>query len=146
MYTPSAMPQGISSGEPFWRKVFLKAPVRLLETRAGLPGCITPGAKIAASSITILPGRYACTGVPPTAVAIFGNSTSINVTVAGNFYLTYWASNEPQPTAATQNGNTAKPVENAYFECALSPGGQFSVFTNKEMDLIIDIVGYYLKI
>lgn len=120
----------------------LPSPVRLLETRAGLPvGCFKPG--------TPLPGGVdtpqqvtgvACVGIPAAARAIVGNATTVGPQSGG--YLTLFPADATRPLVASSNYNGGQIV-NGPFTVGLSPAGQFKLFTTATTDLVVDVLGYY---
>ncbi|MFN0121582.1 MAG: putative Ig domain-containing protein [Blastocatellia bacterium] len=120
----------------------LPKPVRLLDTRAGQPACNTPGVRLAAGSNTPLVARGACDGVtiPPTAVALVGNATTVGPQAAG--YLTLYPAGVSQPLAASSNF-TAGQVMNGPFMSGLSAMGELKIFTSAATDLVIDALGFY---
>ncbi len=120
----------------------LPQPLRLLETRAGLTGCFTPGAPLAGNADTLQAGVTACNGVtiPAAARALVGNATTVNP--QGGGYLTLFPADAARPLAASSNFGAGQ-VLNAPFTVGLSAAGAFKVFTTAQTDLVIDVSGYY---
>lgn len=120
----------------------LPKPIRLLETRAGQPGCIAPGAMLPGGSNTTQTGQISCGGVtiPAGARALVGNATTVNP--QGGGYLTFYPADASQPLVASSNFTTGQ-IMNAPFTVGLSPGGSFKIFTTTTTNLVIDVLGYY---
>lgn len=119
----------------------LPKPVRLLETRAGQPGCDTPGQPIFAGTERTQLARRTCDGVtiPSNAVAITGNITPIP---SGAGYLTLFPSNANRPLVASSNF-TAGEIVNNVFTVGLGSDGSFKIFSSATTEVIIDVSGYY---
>ena len=120
----------------------LPAPTRLLETRAGQPGCYTPGAPLLVNSIRNQQARGACGGqtIANNALAIVGNATV--VIPAGGGWLTFWPNGASQPLVATTNFTTGQ-VFNRHFTVGLGATGIFNIFASAQTDLVIDASGYF---
>ncbi|MDQ3009631.1 MAG: putative Ig domain-containing protein [Acidobacteriota bacterium] len=122
----------------------LPAPVRLLETRAGLSppvvGCVQPGAPLAGNADSLQTATGACTGIPAAARAIVGNATTVSP--QGGGYLTLFPADASRPLIGSSNYDTGQIV-NGPFTTGLSASGQFKVFTLATTDLVIDVLGYY---
>ena len=121
----------------------LPSPVRMLETRAGQPGCDTPGTPIAAGVERTQQGRIFCGGItiPSSAAAIVGNATA--VAPGGQGFLTLYPSNAPsRPLAASSNYAFGQNM-NAPFTVGLAPDGTFNIYSSQTTDLVIDVLGYY---
>ncbi|HNG34733.1 MAG TPA: putative Ig domain-containing protein, partial [Blastocatellia bacterium] len=118
----------------------LPQPVRLLDTRAGLTGCTTPGAIINAGGTFTLPARTTCTGIPANAQAVTGNVT---VVPSGGGFLTLYPSSAAQPTVANSNFGPGE-VTNNVFTVGLGAGdGAFKIFASATTHVIVDVTGYY---
>ncbi|HMV84552.1 MAG TPA: SBBP repeat-containing protein [Blastocatellia bacterium] len=119
----------------------LTKPVRLLETRAGLTGCFTPGAPIIGDTERTQLARGTCNGetIPASALAVVGNATVVN---ANGGFLTLWPSNADRPTVATSNFNAGQIV-NRHFIVGLGSDGAFKIYTRFTTDLVIDLSGYF---
>jgi hypothetical protein len=119
----------------------LPKPIRLLETRAGAPGCTTPGQPILGGATVLQQARITCDGVTiaNTARAIVGNATVVN---SNGGYLTFWPSNAAQPLVATSNF-TAGQVFNRHFTVGLGADGVFKIFSPLTTDLVIDVAGFF---
>ncbi|HMV82827.1 MAG TPA: hypothetical protein PKA34_06815 [Blastocatellia bacterium] len=130
----------------------LATPVRLLETRAGLNGCIAPGAQLVGTGDPnadpnldfAVQGRSPvaapCNSIPATAQVLVGNATSV-VPENGGF-LTIYPSGGTRPLIASSNygGND---VINGPFAVKLGADGKFKIYTLRTTHLVIDILGYY---
>jgi len=118
----------------------LPTPVRLLDTRSGVAGCVTGVGAIPAGSTRTQPARTACSTIPANATAIIGN---ITVVPSGSGFLTLFPSDATQPTVANSNF-TAGEVTNNFFTVGLGAAdGAFKIFSNASTDVIIDLTGYY---
>ncbi|MBS1791778.1 MAG: putative Ig domain-containing protein [Acidobacteria bacterium] len=119
----------------------LPYPVRLLDTRAGQSGCFTPGAPLGAGTDTTQFATGACAGVtiPPTALAVVGNATTVN---PGQGFLTLYPSNAVRPTVASSNFAAGQTM-NAPLTVGLSASGAFNIYTLATTDLVVDLLGYY---
>jgi len=118
----------------------LPQPVRLLETRTGFSGCITPGTQINAGGTFTLPARGGCSGVPANAQAVTGN---ITVIPQGAGFLTLFPSSTGQPTVANSNFTNGE-VTNNVFTVGLGAGdGAFKIFSSATTEVIVDVTGYY---
>ena len=118
----------------------LAAPVRLLDTRAGLTACSTPNAQMVGGTAYQQPATTACTGIPAAAQSVVGNATTLNA--AANGYLTLWPSDASQPFVATSNYRTNQ-VFNRHFTVGLGADGAFKRFAASTTDLVVDLVGYF---
>ncbi|MDX2039919.1 MAG: putative Ig domain-containing protein [Acidobacteriota bacterium] len=121
----------------------LPYPVRLFETRPGLPGCVNIGTPIQGQSPRSLNGRGACNGVsiPANAQAIAGNFTAINSTNTPGYGTVYPTGGSP-PNVANVNYKASSAIGNSFIT-ALNASGQFSIFTSSTVDAVIDITGYF---
>jgi hypothetical protein len=120
----------------------LPAPVRLLETRAGLPvGCVKPGTPLVGGADSLQTATTACTGIPAAARSVVGNATTVEP--AGVGYLTlYPADVGSAPLVASSNYNFNQIV-NGPFTVGLSASGQFKIFTTQTTHLVVDLIGYF---
>lgn len=117
----------------------LPAPVRLLDTRAGQPACVTPAAQITAGTFVTHQLKTLCTGIPSEARGFFGNLIVVNESAGG--YLTLW------PTGVAQPGNSnvnyfASTTLNAFCFSAVNESGFFNIYSSATVDLIIDVTAY----
>lgn len=129
-----------ASGGLYFHK--LPQPIRLLETRAGEPGCDVPGAPIAGGTSRTQPGRVTCNGVtiPTAAQALVGNATVITPSASG--YITLYPSNATQPLVS--NGNyVGGDVVNTPFTVGLGTDGAFKLFTLATTHIAVDVLGYF---
>ncbi len=130
----------------------LATPVRLLETRPSLTGCITPGAPLVGTGNPnadpnldlLLQGRSPvaapCNSIPATAQVLVGNATSVLPTGLG--YLTIYPSGGARPTVASSNYAGADVI-NGPFAVKLGADGKFKIYTFATTNLVVDILGYY---
>ena len=121
----------------------LAKPIRLLDTRGGQGNCDNVAAPIAAGgSITTL-ARTTCEGItiPAAAQAIVGNITVINQSAQAGF-LTLYPTGVTLPLAANMiygpNGILANN-----FTVGLSANGEFNIFGERTIDVIVDVSGYF---
>lgn len=122
----------------------LPHPVRLLETRAGLTGCLNPGTPLPGNVETTQQARGVCDGVtiPNAALAIVGNATTVNPQGPGFPFLTLFPADAARPLVASSNYLPGQ-VMNAPFTVGLSANGAFKIFPTTQTDLVIDVLGYY---
>ncbi|HMV81641.1 MAG TPA: putative Ig domain-containing protein [Blastocatellia bacterium] len=118
----------------------LPQPVRLLETRAGLTGCTTPGAAINAGRTFTLQARTACAGIPASAQAVTGNVT---VVPTGGGFLTLFPSSAQQPTVANSNFGPGEVTNNVFTVGLGAADGAFKIFASGTTHVIVDVTGYY---
>ncbi len=121
----------------------LPTPIRLLETRAGQPGCFAPGVPLVADTDTSQQGRVTCNGVtiPSNAMALVGNATTVNPQGAG--WLTFFPADAARPWVSSANYVQGQ-ILNTPFTVGLSAAtGQFKIYTLHTTDLVVDVVGYY---
>ena len=121
----------------------LPTPVRMLETRAGQPGCDTPGSPIAAGSERTQQGRIFCNGVtiPSSAAAIVGNATAVTPDAQG--FLTLYPGNAATRPLAASSNYAAGQNMNAPFTVGLAPDGTFKIYSLQNTNLVVDVLGYY---
>jgi hypothetical protein len=119
----------------------LPRPVRLLETRAGEPGCYTPGAPLPGNFDSTQQATGVCDGltIPSAARAIVGNATTVN---PGGGFLTLYPADATRPLVASSNYNAGQ-IMNAPFTVGLSLTGAFKIYPLTQTDLVIDVLGYY---
>jgi hypothetical protein len=118
----------------------LPSPVRLLETRAGQTGCLTPGAPLTGNLDATQQAISPCTGIPAAARAIVGNATTVGPQGPG--FLTLFPADAARPLVASSNYNTGQVV-NGPFTVGLAANGQFKIYTFATTDLVVDVLGYY---
>ncbi|MDX2034220.1 MAG: putative Ig domain-containing protein, partial [Blastocatellia bacterium] len=119
----------------------LPKPIRLLETRPGKTGCTATETPIEGGAAQAQGARVTCNGVtiPAGAKAIVGNATSLN---SGDGYLTLYPKGATRPLAASSNF-TAGQVMNAPFTVGLGTTGEFMIYSTTDLDLVVDVLGYY---
>ncbi|MBP6821374.1 MAG: BACON domain-containing protein, partial [Acidobacteria bacterium] len=119
----------------------LPKPIRLLDTRAGQPGCDSPGAPIAGGTDRTQLARRTCDGVtiPVSAMAITGNITPIS---SASGYLTLYPSNATRPLVANSNYVPNVIVNNVY-TVGLGTDGSFKIYSSATTDVVIDVSGYF---
>ena len=118
----------------------LPTPIRLLDTRAGQTGCFTPGSPMIGGGLYLQPVPGNCTGIPITAKAVVGNTTTVNVTANG--FLTFWADGNNRPLIATSNYRSGA-VFNRHFIVGVGLDGAFRRYASTTTDLVIDLSGYF---
>jgi hypothetical protein len=126
--------------------VTLQTPDRVYDSRPGQPpshGTQSPLTRLTEREIDIT----ASGSVPATANAVLLNLTIIPNT-SGRGFLTLWKDGETQPTASSANFNGSLPTAVANnATVALSEGKIRAVIggeSNVEVDLALDVIGYYL--
>ena len=119
----------------------LPRPVRLLDTRAGEPGCDAPGAPVNGGSERTQLARRTCDGVtiPPNAIAITGNVTPVPNSTG---FLTLFPSNATRPLVANSNFVAGEIVNNV-FTVGLGTDGAFKIFASTTTHVVVDVTGYY---
>lgn len=121
----------------------LSKPIRLLDTRPGESGCVTPGTPLTAGASRTQLARLTCDGVtiPASALAIAGNATVVN-NLSGPGFITLYPTGAQQPTVSNLNYLANQIVPNA-FTVGLGSNGEFDIFATSTTHLIIDVTGYY---
>ncbi|MFN0123257.1 MAG: putative Ig domain-containing protein [Blastocatellia bacterium] len=121
----------------------LSTPIRLLDTRAGQPGCDAPGAPIGAGTArTQTAAGRTCGGVtiPASAKALTGNITTVQ---SGGGYLTLYPSDAAKPLSANSNYNANEVLNNVFTTGLGAVDGAFKIFVTSNTDVVVDITGYY---
>ena len=130
----------VGSGLQFYPLVH---PVRLLDTRAGQPGCDAPGAMISGgTSRTQTAAGRTCDGltIPANAKALTGNVTTVE---SGGGFLTLYPSDVGRPLVANSNF-AANLVMNNVFTVGLGAvDGAFNIYVTTNTNVVVDITGYY---
>ncbi|HLY17758.1 MAG TPA: hypothetical protein VKR61_11075 [Bryobacteraceae bacterium] len=117
-------------------------PCRLVDTRDNLkPGGFGPPSISGGASRSFAIPDGPCAGIPAAAQAY-----SLNVTVVPHgelSYLTVWPTGQSQPLVSTLNSLDGRIKANA---AVISAGtaGAISVFATNNMDLVLDIDGYFV--
>ncbi len=121
----------------------LSRPVRLLDTRPGEGNCDNVSTPIPAGTSLTTAARITCEGlaIPAAAQAIAGNATVINGSGQVG-YLTIYPGSVPVPLAATIIYFPGQILSNA-FTSSLNAAGQFNVFGERTVDIVVDVAGYY---
>ncbi|MEP7342406.1 MAG: S8 family serine peptidase [Acidobacteriota bacterium] len=121
----------------------LPRPLRLLDTRSGQGNCDNISAPIAAGNSLMTLARTTCEGItiPPTAQAVVGNLTVINQTSQSG-YLTIYPDGQPVPLAANMIYGPGGLLSNN-FTVGLSEAGNFNIFGERTIHVVVDISGYY---
>ncbi|MGH9801574.1 MAG: hypothetical protein ACRD82_14520, partial [Blastocatellia bacterium] len=119
----------------------LPQPVRLLDTRAGQPGCDAPGAPIVAGVDRTQLARRTCGGVtiPSNALAITGNTTPVPTSQG---FLTLYPSDAALPLVANSNF-VANQIVNNVFTVGLGADGSFKIHASTTTEVVVDVSGYY---
>jgi hypothetical protein len=120
----------------------LPRPVRLLDTRPG-GNCDSVTTPITAgTSITTL-ARTTCESItiPATAQAVVGNLTVINQT-SQTGYLTIYPDGQTVPVASNMIYGPGQVLSNN-FTVGLSGAGNFNVFGERTIHVVVDISGYF---
>jgi hypothetical protein len=139
-YTVTINSGGGNSGLQFYP---LSRPVRLMDTRAGQGNCDNVSMPIAAGTSLTTLARTTCEGIviPATAQAVVGNLTAINQSTQSG-YLTIYPDGQAVPLASNMIYTPGQIIANN-FTVALSSDGKFDVFGERNIDVVIDISGYY---
>jgi len=121
----------------------LSKPIRLLDTRAGQGNCDSVGTPIAAGTSLTTLARTTCEGVtiPAAVQAIAANSTVINVSGQAG-YLTIYPNGVSVPLASNMIYYPGQILANA-FTVSLNANGEFNIFGERQIDMIVDVAGYY---
>ncbi|MEP7341448.1 MAG: putative Ig domain-containing protein, partial [Acidobacteriota bacterium] len=121
----------------------LPRPVRLLDTRANQGNCDNVSTPIPAGTSITTQARITCESIaiPPTAQAIVGNVTVLNGTNQTGF-LTIYPAGQPLPLAANMIYTPGDIISNA-FTVGLNANGEFNIFGERTIDVVVDISGYY---
>jgi len=123
----------------------LPLPIRLLDTRAPIPGfaaCAYINQPLMADSELVRQARTTCDGItiPSDAVAITGNAT---VTGAmGNGFITLFPNGQMRPPVSNLNFLTGQTVPNA-FTVGLDINGLFRIYSLAGTDFVADVAGFY---
>ena len=121
----------------------LNRPLRLLDTRANQGNCDSVAEPIAAGTAITKLARITCDEqtIPVGAQAVVGNITVINHSAQTGF-LTLYPTGANLPLAANMiygpNGILANN-----FTVKLGPDGEFDIYSERTVDVIVDITGYY---
>ncbi len=122
----------------------LPAPVRLLDTRPGEPGCDAPGLPLGNDATRMQTAHRTCFGaaVPPAAKAVVGNATVVNFISSGFHWITLYPFGAPEPNASNLNFTANQIVPNA-FVVGLSSDGRFNIYSHASTHFIVDLTGYF---
>ena len=121
----------------------LAHPVRLLDTRAGQPGCDAPGAMISGgTSRTQTAGGRTCDGltIPVNAKALTGNITTVE---SGGGFLTLFPSDVTRPLVANSNFAANQILNNVFTVGLGAADGAFNIYVTTNTNVVVDITGYY---
>ena len=118
----------------------LAQPVRLLDTRAGQPGCSSPSSPIASNTTITQTARNFC-GIPAQAQAVTGNVTVVSP--GANGFLTIYPSNTTRPTVANTNFIAGDVLNNVFTVGLGSADGAMKIFASSTTEVVIDVTGYY---
>ena len=131
---------GYFTPDPSQASFYPVAPCRVADTRnsAGALG----GPYMAGGSIRTFPVLAGGCGLPGNAAAYVLNVTAVP---HGSLnYITMWAAGQPQPGTSTLNAPTGTVTANTAIVGA-GAGGQISVYTSDDTDLILDVAGYFAQ-
>ena len=121
-------------------------PCRLADTRSGADHVGARASALGAAEVVAFAvwGTNGNCTIPNTATGIATNVTAVNPSATS--YLTLYPSDaSPRPTASNLNFVAGSPPTPNQVTVALSAAGAISAFNNGgTVDVIIDIVGYYL--
>lgn len=79
-------------------------------------------------------------GIPPGATAVFATITATDASDPG--FVTVWPSGLDQPEASNLNYATGGTIANTVL-VPLGTDGKISIFTQSEIDLIVDVIGSF---
>ncbi|MEP7339870.1 MAG: putative Ig domain-containing protein, partial [Acidobacteriota bacterium] len=121
----------------------LPKPIRLLDTRSGEGNCDNVSTPIAAGASLTTLARTTCESltIPTAAQAIVGNATVINASGQVG-YLTIYPNGVAPPLAANMVYFPGQILSNA-FTVSLSAGGEFNIFAERTIHMVVDVAGYY---
>ncbi|HEV2237095.1 MAG TPA: hypothetical protein VGR57_10585, partial [Ktedonobacterales bacterium] len=133
---------GVTVGTPGGALNYLRAPIRLFDTRGGQPAPL-PVSKGALSANTTTTIQVTGTiPVPAGATGVFGNLTVTNTSGPGDLIL--WPDGVIQPNSSNINYSAGQTVANA-FNVGLGSNGKMDLFVHVNgTDVIIDIAGYVM--
>ncbi len=119
----------------------LAQPFRLVDTRAA--GCyLFPGGLPANQTMTVMTqGACGSGAIPPSAVALTGNVTTVSFAARG--FVTLFPSDAPRPLVSSSNFLENETLNNAFTISLSATEKNFAVFTSAQTYVIIDITGYY---
>ena len=115
------------------------APCRVADTRSKVPGPLGAPSLVGGQA-RAFPVRSGKCNLPAAAKAYSFNFTGISKTGIGA--LTTWPTGQKQPITSTLNFKAETPIANAAIVSA-GTGGDVSVFSNSDADVLIDINGYF---
>ncbi len=121
----------------------LAHPVRLLDTRAGQPGCDAPGTMIPGNtSRTQTAAGRICDGltIPANARALTGNITTVE---SGGGFLTLFPSDVTRPLVANSNFAANQILNNVFTVGLGAADGAFNIYVTTNTNVVVDITGYY---
>ena len=140
-YVVTVSPSGGIGGLQFYP---LAHPVRLLDTRAGQPGCDAPGAMIPGGNLrTQTAAGRTCDGltIPANAKALTGNVTTVLPGSGG--FLTLYPSDVTRPLVANSNFAANQVLNNVFTVGLGAADGAFNIYVATTTDVVVDITGYY---
>lgn len=129
----------------------LPSPERICDTRAGNPSALSgaaadnctgtddAGSTLAAGGTKTIDVAEAAFGIPADATAAVFNVTVANPTATG--FLTVFPAGSAQPLASNVNYNARQVTANRVV--VPLAGGQISIFSHAQADVIVDVSGYY---
>jgi len=122
----------------------LAKPVRLLDTRPNEGTCDNISTPIAAGTSITTQAHTTCEGltIPPTAQAVAANATVINRDPQNAGYLTIYPNGVAVPLASNLIYYPGQIISNA-FTVSLSAAGEFNIFGERMIDMVVDVAGYY---
>jgi len=122
----------------------LPRPVRILDTRPGQGNCDVVSTPVTGGTSIAAPGRLTCEGItiPAAAQAVLGNVTVINQTSQSG-YLTLYPDGVPAPLVSNMVYSPGQLLSNAFVVGVNSTTGQFRIFAERTLDVIVDASGYF---
>jgi hypothetical protein len=122
----------------------LPRPLRILDTRPNQGNCDAVSTPITGGTSIAAPGRLTCEGItiPPVAQAMLGNATVINQTSQAG-YLTLYPDGVAPPLISNMVYFPAQLLANAFVVGVNGSNGQYRVFAERTLDVVVDVSGYF---
>jgi hypothetical protein len=113
------------------------APVRILDTRAGIGGASAPIGPDTSYKLVVA----GTSGVPADATGVLLNVTAVNGTAAS--FLTVYPEGSPRPNTSNLNWDDGAPHPNLV-SVAIGTNGAVNFYNSAgQVDLIVDLAGYF---
>ena len=135
-----------------WRKLsgrtvagaleLLPAPVRVYDSRAGMPPHVAPQVPLAAGAVRAIDLRAASSGVPAGATAALVTCLIVDA-APGNANFTIWTNGVARPSANSIVWGGTSGRASGLTVTALDAHAKVQVSSSVKTDLAIDVVGFY---